>query len=67
MLFDVLLLHLLRLSPTLQDEAVSVDVLDADPGGQRQRGVCPHPVHDRPQLRQEGNQAEATGRQTDGR
>lgn len=40
---------------------MGVDVLHADPGGQGQRGVRPHPVHDRPQLRQEWNQAETTG------
>lgn len=50
--------HLLRLSPAFEDEDVGVDVLHADPAGQRQRGVRPNPVHDGPQLRQEGHQAE---------
>lgn len=51
-------LYLLRLPPALQDEAVGVYVLHADPGGQRQGGVRPHPVHHCPELRQEGNQTE---------
>lgn len=39
---------------------MGVDVLHAYPGGQGQGGVSPHPVHHRPQLRQEGNQPEST-------
>lgn len=56
--------HLLGLPPALEDEDVSVDVLHADPAGQRQGGVGPHPVHHGSQLRQERHQAE-TG--SDGR
>lgn len=51
--------YLLRLSPAFEDEDVSVDVLHADPAGQRQRRVGPNPVHHGPQLRQERHQAEA--------
>lgn len=36
---------------------MGVDVLHTDPAGQRQRGVCPDPVHHCPQLREEGHQA----------
>ena len=50
--------NLLRLPPTLEHKDVSIDVLHADPAGQRQGRVRPHPVHHSPQLRQEGNQAE---------
>lgn len=47
--------YFLRLPPALEDEYVSVDVFNANPTGERQRGVGPNPIHHRPQLCQEGN------------
>jgi len=58
--------NLLRLPPALEHEAVRVHVLHTDPGGQRQSGVRPDPVHHSPELRQEGDQTETTGRDTQG-
>lgn len=54
--------YFLRLPPALEDEYVSVDVFNANPTGERQRGVGPNPIHHRPQLCQEGNHPK-TGRE----
>lgn len=56
--------HLLRLSPAFEYEDVSVDVLHADPAGQRQRRIRPNPVHHRSELGQEWHQAETTNKKT---
>lgn len=50
--------YFLRLPPALENKDVSVNVFNTNPVGERQSGVSPNPVHHRPQLGQEGNQAE---------
>lgn len=50
--------YFLRLPPALENKDVSVNVFNTNPVRERQSGVRPNPVHHRPQLCQEGNQAE---------
>lgn len=53
--------YFLRLTAALDDEDIGVDVLHAHPVGEGQRGVRPDPVHDGPQLHQEGHKAKPGG------
>ena len=41
------------MAPALEDKDVGVDVLHLEPAADGQRGVCPDPVHQGPQLQQE--------------
>lgn len=50
--------YLLRLSPALHNENISIDVLHTYPTGQTESGIRPNPVHDRPHLSQERDHTE---------
>lgn len=43
------------LSPTLQDEYMSIDIFNTDPAGKTESGISPNPVHYCSQLSQKGN------------
>ena len=45
--------HLLRVSPTLDEVNIGVDVLHFEPVAQRERRVCKHPIQHASQLQQE--------------
>ena len=47
----------------LDDVELSVDLLHLEPVDEREGGVCEHPVHDLPQLRQQRDQTVAQERQ----